>query len=324
MLAITDCLPWQATSYEVIDIINDKYFFAGPSWNTQIAKRFILKNKRVNKIIEASFYLHLDKHGKPVNVAFEPSTSFGCSVGCLFCASGNLFPIRALNAQEIVEQIDTLIRIYRTHYPFNHSEVREDVFYSGIGEPSLMTNTLIDASQQLLNMYPHMHFKMSTMGALPSALMRWAEIDVPLRTLQIGIPHWDNDKIKALYSKCSDYDLQQVLEYVRQFMTLRPKTRIKINYIGIKGFNDTEKDLVKTLSLITSVLSDSIELKISCLNPTEFAKSHALYTLTKNELFALAKCAQQLNLKNIYAFGPMSEKNLGCGQLAGNYNQANG
>jgi len=94
-------MAWTDTSYEVIDTISDQYYFAGPEWDTQIAKRFILKNKRVSKIVESSYYLHVQHDGSPANIAFEPSASFGCPVGCLFCASGTLFPVRALTATEI-------------------------------------------------------------------------------------------------------------------------------------------------------------------------------------------------------------------------------
>ena len=181
-------MSWQQTGYDVVETLADKYYFAGSVWNTQIAKRFILKSKRFGKIIESSYYLHLRDDGTPFNIAFEPSTSFGCSVGCLFCASGNLVPIKSLTADEIVEQVNALIAIYRHDFP-GLKNVREDVFYSGIGEPTLMTNTLIDASQNIVANHPEMQFKMSTMGAVPEALIRWAKSDLPLRSVQIGIPH---------------------------------------------------------------------------------------------------------------------------------------
>ena len=230
----------------------------------------VLKSKRFGQIIESSYYLHFRDDGTPFNVAFEPSTSFGCSVGCLFCASGTLAPIKSLTAEEIVEQVDALMAIYRQDFP-GLNTVREDVFYSGIGEPTLMTNTLIDASEQILKRHPHMQFKMSTMGALPDALSRWASSDLPLRSIQVGIPHWDEEKIKYLYSQCSKYNLQHVLEQVKALMEQRPEINIKINYIGIKDFNDSTTDLRKTIERVVSVLGRQIELKLSCLNPTDFA-----------------------------------------------------
>ena len=186
---------WQQSSYDVVETIADKYYFAGSVWNTQVAKRFVLKTKRFGKIIESSYYLHLQNDGKPFNIAFEPSTSFGCSVGCLFCASGTLSPIKSLNVDEIFEQVDTLIAIYRDDFPGSH-DIKEDVFYSGIGEPTLMTNILMDASQKILAKHSRLQFKMSTMGAMPSALLRWAKSDIPLRSVQVGIPHWDEEKNK--------------------------------------------------------------------------------------------------------------------------------
>ncbi|MCE3046310.1 radical SAM protein [Legionella sp. 16cNR16C] len=309
-------MTWTNSAYEVIETINDEYFFAGSAWNTQIAKRFVLKTKRFGRLIEASYYLHLDK-GKPFNIAFEPSTSFGCSVGCLFCASGTLSPIKALTVAEIVEQVNTLIAIYRRDFP--DYRIREDVFYSGIGEPTLMTNVLIEASARLLEQNPDLQFKMSTMGALPSALLRWADSELPLRSLQVGIPHWNEDKIKYLYSKCSKYNLHDVLQHVQLFMDKRPDTAIKINYIVMENYNNSLEDLKRTVEKVISILGRNIELKISCLNPTEFAEQNQLIAVKQQTLETLAGGVQSFGLKKVYTFGPMSKDKLGCGQLAGNY-----
>lgn len=312
-------MAWTDTSYEVIDTISDQYYFAGPEWDTQIAKRFILKNKRVSKIVESSYYLHVQHDGSPANIAFEPSASFGCPVGCLFCASGTLFPVRALTATEITEQVTALMNVYKNDFP-NIVKIREDVFYCGIGEPTLIADILIAASQQILKNHPHMQFKMSTMGALPSAFSKFAACDVPLRSIQLGVPHWDEIKIKQLYSRCSNYDFHTVLSSVQNFMKIRPETRIKINYVAMCHYNDTAEDLIKTVEKIMPYLDNNFELKISCLNPTNYAYENQLTPISPEQLDQLLLAATaQFNLQKIYKFGPMNHAKLGCGQLAGNY-----
>ncbi len=217
---------WDSASYDIIDTVSDKYYFAGSAWNTQVAKRFILNVRRFDKVIESSYYLHLQENGTPFNVAFEPSTSFGCAVGCLFCASGTLSPIKTLNAEEMAEQVQELISVYKSDFP-SFSNVRKDVFYSGIGEPTLIIDTIIEASQKILKMHPDLQFKISTMGAVPKSLVKLAQSKVPLRSLQIGIPHWNEEKIKYLYAKAPGYNLIKLLESIKEFMFLRPETAIK-------------------------------------------------------------------------------------------------
>ena len=89
-------------------------------------------------------------------------------------------------------------------------------------------------------------------------------------------------------------------------MVLRPETSIKINYIGIKGFNDAADDLLKTIEKITQVLGKGIELKVSCLNPTDFAQQNKIISVNQFALEDLAKIAEPFHLKRVYTFGPMS------------------
>lgn len=310
---------WQQSQYTELEEITDQYYFSGSAWDTQVAKRFILSSKRVGKVVESSYYLHLTEQGIPYNVAFEPSISFGCPVGCLFCASGDLSPIKNLTAAEIADQVEHLIAIYRDDYP--DSPAREDVFYCGIGEPTLMVDTLVDASHQILANHPHMQFKFSTMVAKPDKLIDWGKSDVPLRTVQIGIPHWDEEKVKWLYSKCIKYDLNRTYAAIKEFMQLKPDTRIKINYICINDFNDDVEAVKKTCERVVAELGKNVEFKLSCLNQTDFAEKNNISPTAPRQLEKLLAVAEQFGFTKAYLFGPISKKGLGCGQLAWNYQE---
>ena len=73
------------------------------------------------------------------------------------------------------------------------------------------------------------------------------------------------------------------------------------------------------MKTIIDKIGNNIDFKISCLNPTDFAKSNMLQAVDKNILYELAEVANKYNINRVYTFGPMSEKKIGCGQLAGNY-----
>jgi hypothetical protein len=71
-----------------------------------------------------------------------------------------------------------------------------------------------------------------------------------------------------------------------------------------------------------SYLGDDFELKISCLNPTNYAYENKLTPIAPQELHQLLLAAKaQFNLPKIYTFGPMNHSKLGCGQLAFNYSE---
>ncbi len=309
---------WSDAGFEVKDIIEDEYFFAGPDWQAQRAKRFVLNVTRTNQIIECAHYAHLNENNAVVNVAFEPSASYGCAIGCLFCASGGLYPITSLNKEEIVGQITNLICDYEQNYAANYS-VRRDVFYAGIGEPTLMPDQIIGASEIVHNLCPEIGFKMSTMGAVPNAIAKFAESSAPWRSLQFSIPHWDEKNLRYLFAGMKHYDLPAALAALKEFSQRRPECNIKFNYVGMKGYNSTKEDLAKIINLIKERFGSNFDLKLSCLNPTAIGQKNNLATLSKQELDNLAIYARSLGLKSVYTFGPMSPKKLGCGQLAANY-----
>ncbi len=309
---------WNLQEYRVVRQIQDKYYFAGHGWDTQVARRFILNVERINKPVESSIYLHLDTHGKPVNVAFEPSISFGCQPRCGFCASGNLFPISALSEHEVHHQVAGLITAFNEEFP-EYSGIRKDVFYAGIGEPTLLSQTLIRASKTLKQDYPDLGFKLSTMGARPDTLTRFTADAIGLRSLQAGIPHHEDNKLRKLYVNLKRYRLEHFLDEINAFRNVSGATRVKINYVVMKDFNDGIDVFAKTLHLVLDYLGPNFELKISCLNPTVFAGQNGLHSVGLKQLQALEKYARSINLADTYLFGPMSEQKLGCGQLAGDY-----
>ena len=312
---------WDQAGFKVEKVIEETCSFAGPNWNIEKIKRFVLKVKETNQIIEASYYIHFNSNeGKLINVGFEPSGSYGCPIGCLFCASGALRPIQPLDGRQIANQVLLLIDdCRRTHKEIE--SIPKYIFYVGIGEPTLI-NQLITASNLICKKYPGLSFKISTMAAVPRAIIQFAKSNLPLRSIQLSLPHWDEKKLKYLFANDAEYNLTSVLKAIKKFSILRPQTKIKINYIGIKGYNDTFEDIRKTINLVRQYLKKKFELKISCLNPTEISRKNALSSMTPRELESFAKFAQSLGVADVYLFGPMMnpEKKIGCGQLAGDYN----
>lgn len=292
--------------------------FVGKNWNRQISTRFIFWVNRIDRPIEATIYQHLqDEHAKDVSV--ELSSAYGCNVKCSFCASGNLpLPISGLNADEISGQAILLLS-----YQNNKGTGKDpySVSFQGIGEPTLHARPIIKASQLILQDYPDVAFKMSTMGFLPDKLSNdFAYSGLPWSSVQVTLPHWSPDKLHEVFTGAvKDYDPGIVLDAVREFQGINPKTKIKFNYMCIKGFNDTTETLERTMDLIEHhgfTFGPLVELKLSYLNPTSVSEGHLLHSADQSKIHSLLEHLQSTRgIRDSYAFGPMQNINVACGQL---------
>lgn len=297
------------------------YSYVGRQFNGQRAVRCVLRIPRIGRLIEASNY-EQRVHGVPIKVAIEVSTMFGCPVGCMFCASGNLDAINFLQVDEIAGQGLLLADYYeQTVGP----EVTKHFCFQGIGEPSLMPDRIVSTAHRLQEKYPDSRFKASTMGANPSGIPKLAA-DIPWEAIQISFPHYDSSRLRVLFRHIKNYDSLRVLAGVRELRDLRPDVRLKFNYIGIKNFNDIPEIIEGTVHLLRSqgFLSgqkdDRSELKISFLNPTDVGRMFGLRDIGQTGLEKLLRYVRdKLGVESAYIFGPMQDCTVGCGQLIANY-----
>lgn len=88
------------------------------------------------------------------------STQAGCPVGCRFCGAGDKF-IRSLSADEIVAQVKHLL----ADQNIDASKVkRMQIMFMSMGEPLLNVRHLINACDELSELYPEARLLVSTSG----------------------------------------------------------------------------------------------------------------------------------------------------------------
>lgn len=290
---------------------NDCYPYIGHYFNFQKAQRYVFRLIRLDKPIESSAY-HQQINGQTIKVAIEISSMFSCPVGCRFCASGSLGRVYLLTVDEIVEQGKVIAKNIDNSIPIHFC-------FQGIGEPSLIPENIIKASQKLLKLYPKAKFKLSTMGYNPDGIIKLADNKIPWEAVQITLPHFQEKKLKEIFKNATHYNLKNVLTAVSKVKKLRPEIRIKFNYICIKGFNDNKRTIKGVIDLLRNnsfSLNDNTELKISFLNPTDTAENFNLKSAKQEKHYELLKYAQNdLGIQNIYVFGAMKNIKVGCGQL---------
>ena len=291
--------------------VDNRYPYVGHSFNSQHSTRFIFSVPRIGKIIEASVYRQL-MSGNLARAAIEVSSMYGCGANCIYCASGNLNPVAKLTEEEISGQIILLAR----HYSSENSQAAIHGCFQGIGEPTLMHNEIKGSIARVLDAFPDMVFKISSMLMQPENLEYFADRDMPWDALQISLPHYDELVLRHIFG-FAGYSLDASMDAVCSFRRDRPDVRIKINYTGLQGINDDDVSLEKLAELLAGKGLDDVEVKFSFLNPTVMTHTNSLEAVTEERLKEMSDFMRRMGFVS-YVFGPMKNISVGCGQLVDN------
>ena len=171
------------------------------------------------------------------------SSQVGCNMGCAFCESGRLKKVRNLETYEMVEQI-LLIE--------NDLNIRlSSVVVMGIGEPFDNYDNLIkfltiinDAKGLAIGAR---HITVSTSG-LVSKILEFA--DFPLQiNLAVSLHAPYNELRDKLMPVNKAYNLEMLIDAIKKYYA-KTNRRITIEYVMLKGVNDSEDDAKKLAKLL--------------------------------------------------------------------------
>lgn len=254
-----------------------------------------------------------------VRIAVDLSSMTGCPLGCKFCASSIIPDKIVLTSEEIAEQgriavqfvKNTRSELFLQNPIFNFS-------FSGIGEPSLdfVVDNICDAIIKLrnsLNGYPQkLHFNISTNGIKAGNILKWANPELYIRSLQFSI----HALSLGLRQKLGlvDIDLKEVLYKIKKLGSLCPNMDIKINYLMMKIGNTDNISHTELDKLITLIQDSGFALKLSYLNPTTNAESNDISALTQTEIADTFMYVFE-RYPNTYIFGTDRDLGISCGQF---------
>ncbi len=175
------------------------------------------------------------------------SSQAGCSLGCIFCATGSSGFRRNLKEHEIVDQ---LISVFRIIAP---KKITNFVFM-GMGEPLLNINNTVEALWKMVRLMkiPPRRITLSTSGIVPK-IHEFAEKAPPVN-LAISLnaaTEWTRDFIMPVNKT---YPLKQLIEACRRF-PLPPRRKITFEYVLLKGINDSADDARRLVSLLKGIPS---------------------------------------------------------------------
>jgi len=279
------------------------------SWDREVATRYVFKVG--NTPTEVSHFEHYLGNVR-VKAVVELPLSFGCPVGCRYCASALLEHWRPLQAEEIAWMLRQVL-------PRHASEgfPRLRIAFAGIGEGSLFRHTLAATCHRVLALYPHASFMLATVGR-DASFLSWATdlaATVPVEYLMISYLHHSRDRLTHLIPNAGQWP--SVFDDVIAAIGTADGMPIRLNYLVIPGFNDTEEHPRWLVDRLDGMQA-RITFRVSSLNETPGTCRARLTPPTRASLQGLC---QQFTCAGFdaYCFASHRNDNMNCGQLAWNY-----
>ncbi|TLU82464.1 MAG: radical SAM protein [Chlorobium sp.] len=278
------------------DVFSSRYF------DYQKSDKYIYYNKH-NEQIEVGVYTHY-LSATSTDIAIDLSTMIGCPMKCLFCQSASVNYERNLSSDEIAVIAK---RIIKNHIHKNTKQITCSL--QGIGEPSLIPETVIDLYQQLINYDKRVKYSISTIGASIDGLNKIINSGIKIDNLQITKCGTTNIVEKELTP--NGISIAKLSELIKEIIKRHNIKKAKLNYILIKGKTDSKEDLQ---NLIAIFKNRGIAIKISYLNETECSTKYGLLPTSYNEAILFSSELQENGIDS-YVFGSFKNIAISCGQL---------
>lgn len=191
------------------------------------------------------------------------SSQVGCNLACKFCATGMIRYVRNLFFDEIFDQVAIIAETARKEYdkPLSH------IVYMGMGEPMLNYQNVIKSVDKItatdsLGMSPQ-RITVSTVGI--ASMIRQLGKDKVRFNLALSLHSAVNEKRNQIIP----YNLRNTLDDLTdavKFFHEQTKTRITLEYIMLKGFNDNPSD---AKALAQFCRSFPVKINLIQYNPVE-------------------------------------------------------
>jgi len=232
------------------------------------------------------------------------SSQVGCALGCRFCLTGRDGLIRNLSPCEILAQIRDVQQLMA------HPKRLKNIVFMGMGEPLANFDAVIAALTTITDRHAGLAFArrrvtLSTAGMAPSIKRFGNMADVNL-AVSLNAP--DNPTRDRLMPINNTYPIETVIAACRGF-PLRPGRRITIEYILIKGVNDSA-DHARRLAKILHPIKTKVNL--IPFNPFE---GSPLERPDHQDILAFQKILKEKHYRVLIRRSRGRDISAACGQL---------
>lgn len=234
------------------------------------------------------------------------SSQSGCSLGCVFCATGQMGFNRNLSLGEIIAQVLYFERILSAK-----NERVSNVVIMGMGEPFLNFKAVMGAIERINDSEGFglgaRRITISTVGLVPQ-IKKFADQNTQVN-LAISLHTVDNELRSQLMPINKKYSVEQIRDACRYYI-LKTNRRVTFEYALIDGVNDSEDEARSLATFLRGLLC---HVNLIRLNPTKGYSGRG----TKNtRVDNFQKILEANHIPCTVRLRRGVEIGAGCGQLA--------
>jgi 23S rRNA (adenine2503-C2)-methyltransferase len=250
-------------------------------------------------LIETVLIKQINKFDKETNTLCL-STQVGCSLGCKFCATGQMGLIRNLKTSEIIEQFLTVD---------NETKI-SNVVFMGMGEPLLNYDNVkksidIISDENGIGL-GRRRITLSTAGIIDKIYSLIDEIKSI--NLAVSLHSAIQSKRNEIMPRLMHENLQKLLKSLQYYSTKTGNT-VTIEYLLIKNFNDSMFDAEKLFQFVKQI--KFVKVNLMNFNKVPFANLEPSKKSIEFEKYLLNK-GIRTTLRKSKGF----KISAACGQLA--------
>jgi len=235
------------------------------------------------------------------------SSQIGCSLSCRFCATGTMDRVRNLGFEEIYDQVAMLNEL--SHAQFGKGLT--NIVYMGMGEPLLNYKNVLRSIERItatdaMAMSPK-RITVSTAGV--AKMIKQLGDDKVRFNLALSL-HAANDRKRNEIMAINETNSIELLVEALNYFYVQTKNDITLEYILLKGQNDSLKDAEELVTIYRQIPTHLINvIEYNPVSGLSFMKSDENATANFTKFLA----DRRVNVRIRHSRG--KDIDAACGQL---------
>jgi 23S rRNA (adenine2503-C2)-methyltransferase len=186
---------------------------------------------------------------QPNRMTLCVSSQVGCAMGCEFCRTATMKLKRHLGTHEIIGQVMAVIEDAK-----NFGDSFQNMVFMGMGEPLHNVDNVIESNRILtdpkgLGMAGR-RITVSTSGLVPQ-IEKFGQAATGV-SLAISLNSTTDEVRSKIMPVNKRYPIEVLLQTLREY-PLKPRQTLTIEYVMLKGVNDSREDLKRLPKLLRGI-----------------------------------------------------------------------
>lgn len=289
---------------EIVQYIKCDNRYSGSDWNIEKTIKLVFQDE--NRNYEVGYFEHY-LNERYIKSVIELPISYGCPSKCKFCASAAIDDFYQMNAdqmQNLFEYIYFEKCLYEKDYVLLTLTGTGDLFFNAENVKDFLLR---------LSTYKNLYVTLSSCLWNLQLLKMFDQLSDKLKIRNIQFTYISNKEdivrnIIPIYQE-RQINFDEIVKYIKS----SNKQYYRINYILMKGLNDTVEDF-NILKNTLLEIKDKIVVRISRLNETKSTKRNNLYPTSVESMQQFKEILSKEGIKS-YIFYSEKNDNMNCGQL---------